>query len=134
MFQALALHSSESADSLCRRANGLYGGQFTFINSFDKNEFLCATSSTTQHHSFLETTPFTKLYLVWLELWQHVAGSSNPQWTQKNIHYTMNMMEWKTVNDVIICTPYPCFHQRRDLRSDGINMDRLKQGVISQGN
>ena len=70
------------------------------------------------HFLLVSTNVYNDLYLVWLELWQHVTSGSYPQRTEENIHYAMDMMERKTVNDVIIFTPLPCFHQSTDLRPE----------------
>lgn len=47
-----------------------------------------------------------------------MAGGPNPKRTQKNINYSVHMMERKTMNNVITFIPFPCFYQRTNLGSD----------------
>ena len=65
------------------------------------------------------------MYLIRCKLGQHVASGSNPKRTQKNVYYAMDMMERKTVNNVIIFIPVPCFYQRTNLGSDKIDIKKI---------
>lgn len=60
-----------------------------------------------------------------MEVWQHDAGSTHPEWTQQLVNNAMNMVKWQNVEDDIITGPRPLGNQTLDLEDEG--GDRKKE-------
>lgn len=53
-----------------------------------------------------------------MEVWQHDAGSTHPEWTQQLVNDAMNMVKWQNVEDDIIIGPRPLGNQTLDLEDE----------------
>lgn len=53
-----------------------------------------------------------------MEVWQHDAGGTHPEWTQQLVDNAVNMVEWQSVEDDIIAGPRPLRNQRLDLKDE----------------
>lgn len=42
-----------------------------------------------------------------MEVWQHDAGGTHPEWAQQLVDNAVNMVEWQGMEDDIIAGPRP---------------------------
>lgn len=61
-----------------------------------------------------------------MEVWQHDASSTHPEWTQQLVNDAMNMVQWQNVEDDIVTGPRPLGNQTLDLEDEGGDRKKRK--------
>lgn len=61
-----------------------------------------------------------------MEVWQHDASSTHPEWTQQLVNNAMNMVQWQNVEDDIVTGPRPLGNQTLDLEDEGGDRKKRK--------
>lgn len=62
-----------------------------------------------------------------MEVRQHDAGSTHPEWTQQLVDDAMNMVKGQNVEDDIVIGPRPLGHQTLDLEDEGGSTEKRRK-------